>query len=124
MAKISILETNEFWLCLVNGYLMKFHQSNGWLLLGLNCMSRMNMLTWQQYRCTKCATEVPNGDAIPAIDRSWCLCCSRMYSTQLLQEYKADGNVHIAEVPQSKMVPVRAIKVYEGEGWRCKFAYS
>lgn len=29
MAKISILETNERLLCLANGFLVKYHQSNG-----------------------------------------------------------------------------------------------
>lgn len=36
--------------------------------------------------------------------------------------YKADGNVHSAEVPHSKLSPVQDIKVYGG--WRFNFAYS
>jgi len=51
MAKISILETNEPLLRLANGFLMKYHQSNGWLLLGLSCKSR------PQYQSAKCATQ-------------------------------------------------------------------
>jgi hypothetical protein len=105
MAKISILGTNEPWLRLANGFLMKYHQSNGWLLLGLSCKSR------PQYQSAKCATQVSNGAASPAIESSWCLRCSRMCCTADTAAglYKAVGNVNIAEVPHSKLTPVQDI---------------